>query len=151
MKTFFQKAAGQNFYSEVTIVAFGLNLIWEMAQMFAYEVKPGETLAGILIFCALAAVVDALVTISIYALLAQILTRTNRLGFYFAAAFLGAWCAVFFEWFARFFNLWSYNKEMFVIPLLETGLLPFAQLTTLVPLAIWLTEKTIRGRRVKGG
>lgn len=150
MKTFFQKAAGQNFYCIVAIAAFGLNLIWEIAQMFAYEIKPGETLAGSLIFCASAAVVDALVTVSIYALLAQILKRTNRLEFYFAAAFLGAWCAVFFEWFARFFNLWSYDRKMFVIPLLETGLLPFAQLTMLVPLAIWLTGKITRdGRREK--
>lgn len=146
MKTFFQKAAGQKFYGILAIVAFGLNLIWEIAQMFTYETKPGETLAGSLIFCALAAVVDALVTISIYALLAQILKRTNRLEFYLAAAFLGAWCAVFFEWLARFSNLWSYNKKMFVIPLLETGLLPFLQLTTLVPLAIWLTGKLVRGR-----
>ena len=144
------KDTTKHFYGVLMSVAFGLNLIWEMAQMFAYEIKPGETLAGILMFCALAAAIDALVTISIYALLAQILTRTNRLGFYFAAAFLGAWCAVFFEWFARFFNLWSYDKEMFVIPLLETGLLPFAQLTMLVPLAIWLTGKIIRGRRMKG-
>jgi hypothetical protein len=90
------------------------------------------------------------VTISIYGFLAQILKRTNRFEFYFAAAFLGAWCAVFFEWLARFSNLWSYNKEMFVIPLLETGLLPFAQLTTLVPMAIWLTGKLRSGRRMRG-
>ena len=145
------KDSAKRLYTVLASASFGLNLIWEMAQMFAYEIKPGETLAGILMFCALAAVIDALVTILIYALLAQILTRTNRLGFYFAAAFLGAWCAVFFEWFARFFNLWSYNRKMFVIPLLETGFLPFAQLTMLVPLAIWLTGKITRGgRRMKG-
>lgn len=138
------------FYGVLASVAFGLNLFWEVAQMFAYEIKTGETLAGSLIFCTLAAVVDALVTISIYGFLAQILKRTNRFEFYFAAAFLGASCAVFFEWLARFSNLWSYNKEMFVIPLLETGLLPFAQLTTLVPIAIWLTGKLRSGRRMRG-
>ena len=115
--------------------------------MFAYETKPGASPAGEFLFCALASVVDALVTVSIYGSLAQISVKARRPGFYLAAAFIGAWCAVFFELLARFFNLWSYNRRMIVIPLLETGILPFLQLTLLVPLAIWLAETATRGAR----
>lgn len=129
------------FYAFLAATSFGLNWIWEMAQMFAFEIKPGDSRARIFLFCTLASAGDALVTVFIYGLLARVMKRANQLKFYLAAAFLGAWCAVFFEWFARLFNLWSYNPKMLVIPILETGLLPFLQLTLLVPLAIWLTRK----------
>lgn len=112
-----------------------------MAQMFAFELKPGESRLNLFFFCTLASVIDMSVTIGIYRFLLKLLIQTNRFGFYLTAAFVGAWCAVFFEWFARYFNLWSYNRKMLVIPLLETGLLPFLQMTLLVPLAVWLTRK----------
>ena len=128
-------------YAALAIIAFGLNWVWEMTQMFAFEIKLGNSRAEVFLFCTLAAVVDTLVTVAVYGLLAQTTTRRNRLGFYTSAAFLGAWCAVFFEWFARIFNLWSYNEKMLRLPLLETGLLPFLQLTLLVPLATWLARR----------
>lgn len=138
------KTSAKRFFVFLAIVAFGLNWVWEMAQMFAFEIKPEDSRAKIFLFCTLASVVDALVTIFIYWLLAKPAARADRFAPYLGFAFLGAWFAVFFEWFARFFDLWSYNEKMFVIPFLETGLLPFLQLTLLVPLAIWLTRK-LRG------
>jgi hypothetical protein len=70
----------------------------------------------------------------------------NQWKFYLAAAFLGALCAVLFEWFAFRSGLWSYGEEMPVLPVIGTGLLPFVQLTLLVPLAIWLSLKLIQRR-----
>lgn len=128
------------FYGVLLAVAFGLNWVWEMTQMFAFDAKPGSSRAEVFLFCTLASVVDAGVTAAIYAALKSLL-RLDGATFYLAAAFWGAWCAVFFEWLARLFNLWSYNERMPVIPFLETGLLPFVQLTLLVPLAIWLARK----------
>lgn len=129
-----------NFYGVLVAVAFGLNWVWEMIQMVAFEVKPGASRAEVFLFCTLAAVLDAGVTAAIYWALKSLL-RLDGAKIYLAAAFSGAWFAVFFEWLARFFDLWSYNERMPVIPFLETGLLPFAQLTLLVPLAIWLARK----------
>jgi len=128
------------FYARLAGIAFGLNWIWEMAQMFAFEIMPDESRLRVFFFCTFASVVDAIVTVAIYATLKSLL-RLNGAKFYLAAAFSGAWFAVFFEWLARLFNLWSYNEKMPVIPFLETGLLPLTQLTLLVPLAIWLAQK----------
>jgi hypothetical protein len=130
----------RKFYALLAGIAFGLNWIWEMAQMFAFEIKPDESYLRVFFFCTLASVVDAIVTAAIYAVLKPLL-RLGGAKFFLAAAFSGAWFAVFFEWLARLFNLWSYNEKMPVIPFLETGLLPLTQLTLLVPLAIWLAQK----------
>ena len=116
-----------------------------MAQMFAYKLKPEDSRIEVLVFCTLASVVDALVTIGIYKLLARFLS-TNQAIFYLFAAAPGALCAVFFERFAFRFGLWTYSELMPVVPILETGLLPFMQLTLLVPLAIWLTKRDLKKR-----
>ena len=48
-----------------------MNWIWEMAQMFAFKLKPEDSRIEILVFCTLASVVDALVTIGIYKMLSR--------------------------------------------------------------------------------
>lgn len=111
-----------------------------MTQMFAYDKKPGESPEEIFIFCTLAAVIDAVVTLGINWFLKSFVNRRSAL-FYLCAALLGAICAAGFERFAFRFNLWSYSEQMPILPLIKVGLLPFIQLTLLVPLAIWLTEK----------
>lgn len=130
----------RKFYALLAGIAFGLNWIWEMAQMFAFEIKPDESRWRVFFFCTLASFIDAIVTATIYATLKSLL-RLDGTKFYLVAAISGAWFAVFFEWLARLFNLWSYNEKMPVIPFLETGLLPLTQLALLVPLAIWLARK----------
>ncbi|HQU85536.1 MAG TPA: hypothetical protein PKY59_20550 [Pyrinomonadaceae bacterium] len=134
-----QKRA-ERFYPTLAITAFGLNWIWEMAQMFAYQIKPEESRLRVFFFCTLASVVDAIVTAAVYTTLKSLL-KLDGAKFYLAAAFSGAWFAVFFEWVARLFNLWSYNEKMPIIPFLEIGFLPLTQLTLLVPLAIWFAQK----------
>lgn len=113
--------------------------------MFAFKLKPEDSRIEVLVFCTLASVVDALVTIGIYKLLSQFVSA-NQTVFYFLAAALGAMCAVFFEWFAFHFGFWAYSETMPVIPFLKVGLLPFVQLTLLAPLAIWLTKRDLKKR-----
>lgn len=108
--------------------------------MFAFELKTPDNRIEVFAFCTLAAVIDALVTIGIYAVLTRFYSD-NRAIFYFFAAATGALCAVFFERLAFALGWWNYNEMMPIVPLLKVGLLPFVQLTMLVPLAIWLTKK----------
>ncbi len=122
-------------------VSFGLNFIWEIVQMFAYETDQQGGWIEIHLFCALASVIDAIVTVGIYALLKKI-GFTRGTAAYVLAAALGAVCAIVFEFSASAFGLWSYNQKMPVVPFLGVGLLPLAQLTLLVPLSIRLAAKT---------
>jgi hypothetical protein len=130
----------RSFYVRLALIAVGLNWLWEMGQMFAFESKPEDSRVKILAFCTLASVVDALVTVGIYGLTTRIYALNQKV-FYLLAAALGASCAIFFEWFAYRFGLWSYGELMLLVPVLGIGVLPFVQLTILVPLAIWLTKK----------
>jgi hypothetical protein len=121
-------------------VAFGLNWIWEIGQIFAYTTQTGDSPTKSFLFCTLAAVADAVVTVAIYWFL-KLLVKLEVAKFYAGASVLGAMCAVGFGQLAFRFNLWSYGERMIVLPVIETGLLPFAQLTLLVPAAIWLAKK----------
>lgn len=120
-------------------IAFGLNFIWEISQTFAFKMG-GVSTAKMLLFCALASIIDAVVTMLIFWLLQKVLKRFDW-KFYLAAAVFGAVCAILFEKMAFTFNLWTYDEEMIVLPLLGTGLLPFLQLMILVPVAIWIIMK----------
>ena len=128
------------FYGVLSAIAFGLNWIWETGQMFAYGAEGGGSWTKSFLFCTFASVGDAIVTIAIYVFL-KFLVKSSGAKFYLCAAILGALCAVGFEWFAFRFGLWSYGEQMIVLPVINVGLLPFVQLTLLVPSAIWLTGK----------
>lgn len=117
-----------------------------MAQMFAFELKPDDSRFVVLVFCTLAAAVDALVTIGTYGLLARFISANRAIFYLFAAAF-GALCAVAFEQFAFRFGLWNYSELMPVAPILKIGLLPLMQLMLLVPSAIWLAKRYLKKRK----
>ncbi len=135
-----QKISTRAFYGVLFAAAFALNWVWEVAQMFAYQTELNKGWLRALLTCTGSSVIDAIVTVAIYGLLAQLM-KPNQAKFYFCAAVLGALCAVGFEWFAFRFGLWSYSEQMLILPIIGTGLLPFVQLTILVPTAIWLTKK----------
>ncbi len=116
--------------------------------MFAFALKHEDSRIEVFIFCTLASMVDALVTIGIYKLLSRFYSANQKVFYLFAAA-LGTLCAVFFERFAFHFGLWTYSELMPIVPILKVGLLPFVQLTLLVPMAIWLSEKTMRGQQAR--
>lgn len=141
-----QKISRPAFYAVLFAAAFGLNWFWEMTQMFAYQTELNKGRLEVLLTCTGASVVDAIVTVLIYVLLAR-LTKSNQRAFYLGAAVLGALFAVGFERLAFRFGLWSYNERMVVLPVIGTGLVPFIQLTVLVPLAIWLIKKLIERKK----
>lgn len=133
-----------SFYAVLFATAFGLNLIWEISQTFAFDMS-GVSGGKMLLFCTFAAVIDGIVTISIFWILHKIIADFNW-KFYLAAAVLGALNAVFFEQTAFTFGLWEYNEKMIVVPFTKIGLLPFVQLTVLVPAAILLSRLIFFGR-----
>ncbi len=130
------------FFGVLFAVAFVLNWIWEISQTFAFDMS-GVSGGKMLFFCTFASIIDGIATVAVFWILQKILELAN-LKFYIAAAVLGAFSAMLFEQLAFTFNLWSYNEGMPILPFLETGLLPFLQLTILVPTAIWLTLKLKR-------
>lgn len=127
------------FYGTLFVTAFTLNWFWEVAQTFAFDMS-GVSIGKMLLFCTFASVIDGVVTVLIFWLLQRFIEVVNW-KFYLAAAVFGSLSAIFFERAAFTFNLWSYDEEMPVLPILGTGLLPFLQLTILVPLAIGLAAK----------
>ncbi len=132
------------FFGVLFAVAFGLNWIWEISQTFAFEMS-GISGGKMLLFCTFAAVIDGFVAIAIYRILHKIIAVVNW-KFYLAATVLGALSAVFFEQTAFTFGLWEYNEKMIVVPFTKIGLLPFVQLTVLVPAAILLSRLIFFGR-----
>lgn len=127
------------------VVAFGANLIWEMAHMRAYrelESQPWrETLAG----CAAAALGDVVLTWIPFAL-GAVVSRSLRWTWaggaktYCALAALGFATAVIGEHVALRSGEWSYNERMPIIPGIEVGAWPVLQLTLLVPLSFGLAN-----------
>ena len=107
--------------------------------MFAYRTGLEKSWRETVLFCTLATVIDVLVILTIYAAIKRF-TDWKSWKFYLTAALLGGVFAFVFEKIAFALGLWSYNERMPVVPLLETGVLPFAQLLILVPLSIRLAE-----------
>jgi len=63
-----RKISASAFYGVLFAAAFGLNLVWETAQMFAYQTELNEGWLKVFISCTGASVIDAVVTVAIYAL-----------------------------------------------------------------------------------
>jgi hypothetical protein len=119
----------------VYVIAFGINLIWEMLQMPFYE-QMAFTDVGSYLMCLKASFGDANIVIAIYGL-GLLLFRRWRwpLGMnlwkvlYLVA--IGGTVAVLIEHFALRADRWSYSSLMPLLPLLGTGLIPFLQLIIL--------------------
>ena len=123
-------------------VSFAVNWVWEVVQMAAYSQVPGRLWREEVFFCTLAAAGDAVLTIFVFAAVAAVKrfrrwTEDDGLKAYGAAALAGGALAVFIEWAALGAGYWSYAPGMPRVPLLGVGLLPFAQLTLLVPFSLW--------------
>jgi hypothetical protein len=131
------------FLSILALVAFGLNWLWEMAQMAAYREMAEHSWWDTLLPCTLAALGDMAVTLAVYGVGALAAGEmkwgmSGKWNVYAAAALLGGACAVAYEWKALASGWWSYGERMPVVPLLGVGLWPLLQLTLLVPVALWL-------------
>lgn len=137
------------FVAALLVSAFGLNWLWEMAQMPAYAEMAGRSWGQTVPTCTLAAVGDVGMTLAIYAAgaLAAGSLRwglQRRWNVYAAAAILGAAAATAIEWRALASGRWSYAERMPIVPVLGVGLWPLLQLTLLVPAALWIAAWWVR-------
>ncbi|MGB4989610.1 MAG: hypothetical protein WBO10_10275 [Pyrinomonadaceae bacterium] len=125
------------FYLILFSIGFALNLIWEISQMQFFAGKPGNSFLEGVYYCALASVIDGVTIILIYIVASRII-NPNNLKFYILTAFFGAFCTIVFENIAFYLKLWSYEESMPIVTLFNVGLLPFVQLTSLVPFSIFI-------------
>lgn len=129
-------------------VSFAVNWVWEAVQMAAYAPAPGRSRREGFFFCTLASAGDAVLTLLVFAAVV-VLERSRRWAgdggwkAYGAAALAGGALAVLIEWAALGAGYWSYAPRMPRVPLLGVGLLPFVQLTVLVPFSLWAAGRLV--------
>ncbi len=123
------------------IVSFGLNWVWEMAQMPAFVETAGRSWRQTALQCAVFSLSDAALILIIYGIAvvaARRITKMKRTKFYFFVSALGAVAAVFIELVAKAMRAWSYSERMPVF--VGLGILPILQLATLGPTAVWIVS-----------
>jgi hypothetical protein len=135
-----------SFFAALLLTAFGLNWLWEMAQMPAYNELAGKPWQETALPCAAASLGDVAITLAVYGLGALAAGRwrwgmMRSWNVYAAAALLGGLFAAASEWYSLRAGLWSYNAHMPVVPVLGVGLWPLLQLTLLVPAALWVAAR----------
>lgn len=130
------------------LIAFVLNLGWEMTQMFTYAGMTGISFRSIAT-CSVAAIGDALYVLVLY--WAGYLISGDRLWFapiksfgLWAIAAVGFVIAVILERVALFSALWQYAESMPRIPLLQVGVWPVLQLMTMPVAAFWIASRYMR-------
>lgn len=135
----------RSFLVRLFVAAFLLNWIWEISQISFY-IESGNSWQKKFLYCTLAAGGDAVLTLLAYGI-GALFTRSMRWGIgggwkvYLTLAVCGAFFALVIEWIAKAFGQWSYNERMPTVPFLQVGLLPFLQLTVLLPAALRLAMR----------
>jgi hypothetical protein len=135
------------FFAVLGVAAFGLNWLWEIVQMPAYE-PPARAWTSTALTHVVPSLGDVALTFAAYGVCALAAGRGRLAGAwneYAAASLLGGACAVAYEWKALASGWWSYSNRMPVVPFLGVGLWPLLQLTVLVPVAFWLASRWARG------
>lgn len=132
---------GSAHYSKIFLVvlfasAFALNWIWEMAQMYFYRGMSQVSFLETTFYCTLATFGDAVLTIAGY-MVGKLLTRSHL---FLWMALFGAVSAVLIEFAALALGIWSYKSSMPAVPFLNIGMLPFLQLTILMPAALKIAD-----------
>ncbi|MCJ8167129.1 hypothetical protein MKJ04_19975 [Pontibacter sp. E15-1] len=122
------------FSAWIFAVGFLVNLVWENAQAFLY-VSYGGFWKHFWV-CFIASIIDGLVILLVYLVLALLYKdiywpRHNMFVRYALVALVGGALAVGFELWALATGEWNYTALMPVVPGLEVGLSPLAQLMVL--------------------
>ncbi len=140
-----QSISVRSFLVRLFVAAFLLNWIWEIAQIYFY-IEGGNSWREKFVGCTLATVGDALLTLLAYGI-GALITGNRRWGIgggwkvYLILAVCGAVFAIVIEWLAQFTNVWTYKDLMPRVPILNVGILPFLQLTILIPIALRLAVR----------
>ena len=137
------------FFAALCLAAFGLNWLWEMAQMRAFAEMADEPWQRTLVPCTLASLGDTALTLAVYGVGALAAGRLRwgmggSWNVYATAALLGGTSAAAYEWYSQATGRWSYTPRMPVVPVLAVGLWPLLQLTLLVPAAFWVATRLTR-------
>ncbi len=126
--------------ARVFAIAFVLNAAWEVPQAFLYSGERQSLLTNFL-HCLPAILLDAIFTVSLYALLLRSRScsfpQLTGLGFLLIGV-IGGTTAVVVELLALSFGWWSYGISMPLVPGLDIGLLPVLQLGLLTPITFLL-------------
>lgn len=140
----------RSFFVVMSVAAFVLNWVWEMAQMRVYIEMAQVPWWDTVLPCTVATLGDVVITFCVYGVGALASGQigwgtTGRWNVYAAATVLGSACAVGIEWKAQLSGTWSYTERMLVIPGIAVGLWPLLQLTLLIPaalcIAVWWSRR----------
>jgi len=130
----------------VFVLAVLFNLIWEVAQISAYDF-PESSLVTNVLGCFVPALGDGLMILIIYWggwLLfreSQWILNPGARG-YLLMMVIGLMLAVFVEWNALYrTGAWAYSEQMITIPILGVGLLPILQMIVLPPATALLLQR----------
>lgn len=139
----------RRYFVALSIIGFVLQWTWEMAQMFAYQAMAGQPWQRTVLTCTFATIGDILATLLVYSFIAIVRWNSRWVlqatsGDYVWAALAGMLIAVVTEKLARAYGQWSYTDLMPVVPFIEVGLLPLAQLTILIPITLWLARGSLK-------
>jgi len=136
-------------FPRLLLVAILINYIWEIAQSPLYVGM--DDFAVVWWHCGLAALGDGLLVLLIYAAGWAVLRRRDWFvqpgaSGYAVMLLAGLVIGVSSEWLAVFVaNRWTYTARMPLIPMLNIGLVPVAQMLVLPPLifrivAVWCSR-----------
>jgi hypothetical protein len=117
----------------LAIISFALHAVWEYAHLPLYTGYEG--LFGPYPVWVVATLGDVLYTLG-----AVLVLRLVKLDKNYAALTLAGFCiAVFVEYKAMLLHRWAYAAAMPTV--FGLGLSPLMQMTLLLPLAVWITQK----------
>jgi len=118
--------------------------------MHAYATLADRPWSSTILPCTVAAVGDSGVTLAVFAV-GRVLSRLRRLPLVLVSAPVSAFVAFLIEKVQLARGAWSYSGDMPIVPLVGVGLLPWLQLTLLVPGSIILAQWWIRRRTRQPG
>lgn len=139
LKNTIDKKGLYRFLLIILLIAFVLNLIWELVQLPLYQ--GGMYSIGHIAFCTLAAVADAILALLLYLIFVFILQNLfwiHRIKWptVLMVVLVGGICAILSEIRQLSIGSWSYTDTMPIIPIVKVGLLPTLQFM-LLPMLIY--------------
>lgn len=124
------------------VIGFGVNWLWEMAQMPGFVETARRSWRDTALQCAAFSIGDAALILAIYAIAVTTARRIRSIAgvtFYLLVSALGVITAISIELTARAMGFWTYTESMPVV--LGLGFLPILQLATLAPLTVWIASR----------
>jgi hypothetical protein len=139
--------------SGIFVVSVFVHFLWEMLQSFAYAMD-GQPLMRTVLDHLWATAADGALMVLVYSVTAlrcrnaRWIDRPRPQDAFFVVG-LGVVLAVAIEWRALATGRWSYTSDMPVIPWLNVGLLPVAQMALLPFVVFWSSARLWPGISIR--